>query len=256
MANMKQAFVALGTDIKSLREADARLTALLAKVGGADDLTGFEDTLLETLNTLKQTVGDLRTGSVTESRAAEIAAEKVTALVNGAPEALDTINELAAAIQANQGGVAGLLATIGALDTLVTTEKTSLVGAINEVKGLVDTAQQAAEAAQQAATAADKAGELTELTTTAKGSVVEAVNELKAALDAAKQAATGAVDGLKAELEPQITAAAQAAAKAQETADAAKAKGEELEPRVAAVEAALEEDFLKAYTDARDGVAA
>lgn len=255
MANMKQAFAAIGVDIKTLRAADEALTALLAKVGSNEALQGLETPLLDTLNTLKETVEGLSAGSVTEERAGEIAAEKVAALVDNAPENLNTLSELAAQIQTNEGGVAGLLATIGSLESLVTGDKLSLVNAINEVKGLADGAQAAAEAAQQAADAAaqaaaeDKVGDLSTLTTTAKDDVVAALNEVAAAAAEAKQAGTDAIEAAKTELNEAIEAVKATADKAAEDLAA-------LTVRVETLEADASTDFLKAYTDARDGVEA
>ena len=61
---------------------------------------------------------------------------------------------------------------IGTLSNLTTTDKSSLVSAINEVKSAADTAS-------------NKVGTLTNLTTTSKTDTVSAINEVKSAADSA-----------------------------------------------------------------------
>ena len=77
---------------------------------------------------------------------------------------------------------------IGTLTNLTTTEKTNLVGAVNEVKGTADTALGLAN------TNKDNIGTLTNLTTTEKGNLVGAINEVKGSVDAANTAIAGKAD--------------------------------------------------------------
>ena len=75
---------------------------------------------------------------------------------------------------------------IGTLTNLTTTEKTNLVGAVNEVKGAADAAQtKANDAFTQANTNKASIGTLTNLTTTEKTNLVGAVNEVKGTADTA-----------------------------------------------------------------------
>ena len=75
---------------------------------------------------------------------------------------------------------------IGTLTNLTTTEKTNLVGAVNEVKGAADAAQtKANDAFTQANTNKASIGTLSSLTTTEKTNLVGAVNEVKGTADTA-----------------------------------------------------------------------
>ena len=75
---------------------------------------------------------------------------------------------------------------IGTLTNLTTTEKTNLVGAVNEVKGAADAAQtKANDAFTRANTNKASIGTLTNLTTTEKTNLVGAVNEVKGTADTA-----------------------------------------------------------------------
>lgn len=77
---------------------------------------------------------------------------------------------------------------IGTLTSLTTTEKTNLVGAVNEVKGTADTALGLAN------TNKASIGTLTNLATTERGNLVGAVNEVKGSVDAANTAIAGKAD--------------------------------------------------------------
>ena len=77
-------------------------------------------------------------------------------------------------------------ASIGTLTNLATTEKGNLVGAVNEVKGTADTALGLAN------TNKASIGTLTNLATTEKGNLVGAVNEVKDTADAAQTKANDA----------------------------------------------------------------
>lgn len=111
--------------------------------------------------------------------------EAVTALVNGAPKTMDTLKELADALQDNEDALTALqelagshvrydqaqslepeqqtqartnigaaaAADVGTITGLTTTVKTDLVSAVNEVKAAADQAQSTAKAAQSVASA-------------------------------------------------------------------------------------------------------
>ena len=86
-------------------------------------------------------------------------------------------------------------ASIGTLTNLATTEKGNLVGAVNEVKDTADAAQtKANDAFTQANTNKANIGTLTNLTTTEKGNLVGAINEVKGSVDAANTAIAGKAD--------------------------------------------------------------
>ena len=67
----------------------------------------------DTWNAKETTSGAQSKANAALASAKTYADEKVAALVNGAPEALDTLNELAAAIGENQAGVSDLLTAVG-----------------------------------------------------------------------------------------------------------------------------------------------
>lgn len=188
----------VGTDIKQI----------LANVGNLSQLTTTQKaSLVLALNELKagltavegklgaqiddSSSGTDKTWSASKINSAITAA--VNALINGAPETLDTIKEVADAITANKDAISAIQAvaaghvkydgaqdltseqktqartnigaagtddvdavktTIGTLTNLSTTDKASIVGAINEVKGTADTAKSTADTANSTATAA------------------------------------------------------------------------------------------------------
>lgn len=188
----------IGSDIKTLIAHDGDLSALT---------TQQKASLVLALNELKaglttvegklgaqiddSSSGTDKTWSASKINSAITAA--VNALINGAPETLDTIKEVADAIAANQDAIAAIQAvaaghvkydgaqdltaeqktqartnigaagtddinavktTIGTLTNLSTTDKASIVGAINEVKGVADQAKTTADTASSTATSA------------------------------------------------------------------------------------------------------
>lgn len=188
----------IGSDIKTLIAHDGDLSALT---------TQQKASLVLALNELKaglttvegklgaqiddSSSGTDKTWSASKINSAITAA--VNALINGAPETLDTIKEVADAIQTNKDtitaiqqvaaghvkydgaqaltseqktqartniGAAGtadvdaVKTTIGTLTNLSTTDKASIVGAINEVKGVADQAKTTADTASSTATSA------------------------------------------------------------------------------------------------------
>jgi len=205
---------AIGTDVKDI----------LANIGDLSALTTTQKaSLVLAMNELKAAISAIdvtdviddtatastsKTWSVTQISTAISSA--VSALVNSAPEAMDTLKELSDAISTNQGAIEALetlagkhvrydeaqtlttaqqsqarsnigaaaSADVGTLSSLNTTEKGSLVGAVNEVRGTAETNKTAI-------------GTLSSLATTAKSNLVAAVNEVNtAAGNAATAAAT------------------------------------------------------------------
>lgn len=188
----------IGSDIKTLIAHDGDLSALT---------TQQKASLVLALNELKaglttvegklgaqiddSSSGTDKTWSASKINSAITAA--VNALINGAPETLDTIKEVADAIQTNKDAIAAIQqvaaghvkydgaqtltseqktqartnigaagtddvdavkTAIGTLTNLSTTDKASIVGAINEVKGTADSALSTAQTANATATAA------------------------------------------------------------------------------------------------------
>lgn len=188
----------IGSDIKTLIAQDGDLSTLT---------TQQKASLVLALNELKaglttvegklgaqiddSSSGTDKTWSASKINSAITAA--VNSLINGAPETLDTIKEVADAITANKDAISAIQAvaaghvkydgaqdltaeqktqartnigaagtddinavktTIGTLTNLSTTDKASIVGAINEVKGVADQAKTTADTASSTATSA------------------------------------------------------------------------------------------------------
>lgn len=199
----------LSTQISALAtQVGSDIRTLIANIGDLGTLTTQQKaSLVLALNELKASltavegqlgaqIDDSSTGTDKTWSASKINSAittAVNALINGAPETLDTIKEVADAITANKDAIAAIQAvaaghvkydgaqsltseqktqartnidaagtadvdavktTIGTLTNLSTTDKTSLVGAINEVKGVADTAKSTADTANATATAA------------------------------------------------------------------------------------------------------
>lgn len=175
MANMKQAFVRIGTDIKTLNQ---KVNDAEVKIGDLTTLEGSPSSLVDAIKGLPKAGGSAADSYATEKTGAAAAIEAVkdtaqatetnalvilaTALktlkdagyvaasevdskveakvtqgikdwVADAPEALDTVKELAAEIQKNSGGLTGVLTTIGTLGNLKTEVKSSVVDSVNEL---------------------------------------------------------------------------------------------------------------------------
>lgn len=188
----------IGSDIKTLIAHDGDLSALTTQQKASlvlalnelkAGLTAVEGKLGAQID--DSSSGTDKTWSASKINSAITAA--VNALINGAPETLDTIKEVADAITANQDAISAIQAvaaghvkydgaqdltseqktqartnigaagtadvdavktTIGTLTNLSTTDKASIVGAINEVKGTADSALSTAQTANATATAA------------------------------------------------------------------------------------------------------
>lgn len=188
----------IGSDIKTLIAHDGDLSALTTQQKASLVLALNE--LKAGLTAVEGKVGaqidDSSSGTDKTWSASKINSaitEAVNALINGAPDTLDTIKEVADAITANKDAIAAIQAvaaghvkydgaqsltseqktqartnigaagtddvdavktTIGTMTNLATTDKASIVGAINEVKGTADTAKSTADTANATATAA------------------------------------------------------------------------------------------------------
>ena len=162
---------------------------------------------------LSTSIGTVATNLASEVSRATAAEQAVDAKVGdlGDLETTDkssvvnAINELA-----NGGSAAD--GKIGDLTTLTTDAKDTLVNAINEVDAHADAAKTAADTAN-AAVAAETSraqgveGSLASLTTTAKGNLVAAVNEVNAGLAAEVARATGVEGTLTSGLAAEIARA-------------------------------------------------
>lgn len=188
----------IGSDIKTLIAHDGDLSALTTQQKASlvlalnelkAGLTAVEGKLGAQID--DSSSGTDKTWSASKINSAITAA--VNALINGAPETLDTIKEVADAITANKDAISAIQAvaaghvkydgaqdltaeqktqertnigaagtddinavktTIGTLTNLSTTDKASIVGAINEVKGVADQAKTTADTASSTATSA------------------------------------------------------------------------------------------------------
>lgn len=188
----------IGSDIKTLIAHDGDLSALTTQQKASlvlalnelkAGLTAVEGKLGAQID--DSSSGTDKTWSASKINSAITAA--VNSLINGAPETLDTIKEVADAITANKDAISAIQAvaaghvkydgaqdltaeqktqartnigaagtddinavktTIGTLTNLSTTDKASIVGAINEVKGVADQAKTTADTASSTATSA------------------------------------------------------------------------------------------------------
>ena len=274
--NLSTAFSAVGVDIKDL----------LAKIGDPSQLTTTQKaSLVVALNELKSGLTDLQAQvdaatNIDDSKTAldttwssnKINAQieaAVAGLVNGAPDALNTLKELADAMQGNADAIAALQDIAGghvkfdAAQSLTAEQQAQAranisaasVAELNAVKttaekGVSDAAAAqttANEAKTAASTNATNMGSLTSLTTEAKTNLVAAINEVDTAAAAAQtQADKGVADAAKAQAQADKGVADAAAADAKAVA----AQGD-----IDALEAAIGDtstDFAAAYTAARD----
>ena len=274
--NLSTAFSAVGVDIKDL----------LAKIGDPSQLTTTQKaSLVVALNELKTGLGELQqaindksqiddavtaltsTWSSTKINAQIEAA--VAGLVNGAPDTLNTLKELADAMQGNADAIAALQDIAGGhvkfdeAQSLTAEQQAQAranisaasVAELNAVKttaekGVSDAAAAqttANEAKASASTNATNIGTLASLSTEAKSNLVAAINEVDTAAAAAQtQADKGVADAAAAKTQ---------ADKGVADAAAADAKAVAAQADVDALEAAIGDtstDFAAAYTSARD----
>lgn len=113
-AQLSALITSIATDIKSL----------IANQGSLANLqTSAKSNLVAALNELKTSLGSsaLINDATISSTSLTYSIDKinsqisaaVSALVSGAPTALDTLNELAIAIESDQSGIAGLVTAVG-----------------------------------------------------------------------------------------------------------------------------------------------
>lgn len=254
----------VGTDIKQI----------LANIGDLSQLTtNQKSSLVVALNELKASLQDIadsvgatiddsainsdQTWSSQKINAAITAA--INALVNGAPTTLDTLQELASAIETNQDAISALQ-TIAAghvkyneaqsltteqqaqartnIGAAASSDLTTLQGTVTTLQGTVS--QNTASIGKNTASI----GTIGSLNTAAKTDLVSAINEVKGTADGAASAAQTA--------QSTATAAQQAANAAQSSADAAQSSVDTLSANVGDTQT----DFVAVYTAARDGTTA
>ena len=235
----------IGTDVKQI----------IANIGDLSQLTTTEKTsLVVALNELKASLGTVDLSKIIDdsktatnltwssTKISNAISSAVSDLVNGAPEALDTLKELADAIDENQDAITALQTIAGGHvkydgeQTLTTEQKaqarTNIDAASTESVTAVDT--KASEAKTSASEAKTSIGTLASLKTTAKSSLVDAINEVKTTADGAKTAADTA----------------------QTTADSAKTKAESVDTALTTFKEAVGDtstDYVSVYTTARNG---
>lgn len=280
---LSTAFAQVGTDVKGI----------LANIGDLSQLTTTQKaTLVVALNELKKGLGDLQT-SIEEKSQIDDSVTALTStwsstkinsqieaavngLINGAPDALNTLKELADAMQTNADAIAALQdiaaghVKYDAAQSLTAEQQAQARANIDAVssaqlaavetkaqKGIDDAAAAqttANEAKSAAGTNATNIGTLSTLSTDAKSNLVAAINEVASEAAAAQaQADKGVSDA----------AAAKAAADAAKTqadkgvADAAAAKSaaDKAQGDIDAFKLAVGDtttDFAAAYVAARD----
>lgn len=228
----------IGTDVKQI----------LANIGTLSDLTTAQKTsLVLAINELKAAIGSIDltaliddsktatnlTWSSTKITSAITAA--VTDLINGAPETLDTLKELADAIENNQDAISALQEIASGHvkydgeQTLTTEQKAQARTNIDAVSSAeLSAVETKADTAQSTAdTNKTSIGTLASLNTTAKSSLVDAVNEVKTTADTAYS-----------------------------TANSADSKADSAQAEVTALKTAIGDtttNYVEVYTSARDG---
>lgn len=235
----------IGTDIAQLLAAIGDLSALTTTEKAS--LVVALNELKASLNSIDLTkiIDDAKTATNLTWSSTQISkaiSEAVTALVNGAPEAMDTLKELADVIASNKDAIEALQTIAAghvkydADQTLTAAQKTTARKNIDAASTTeVATAKKAGTDAQTTANAAKTAiGTLADLKTTAKTNLVAAINELKGIADRAK------------------TAAATADSKAVAAKNAADAAQKAVDDLAAAV-GDTTTDFVAVYEAARNG---
>lgn len=239
----------VGTDIKQI----------LANVGDLSQLTTTQkSSLVVAINELKASIQDVADSVGATINDSAITRDKtwssqkindsitsaINALVNGAPDTLDTLQELATAIETNQDAISALQ-TIAAghvkyneaqsltteqeqqarsnIGAAAASDLTTLLGTVSTLSGTVS--QNTTSIGQNTASI----GTLGNLTTATKTDLVSAINEIKTTADSGVSAA----------------------AAAQATATEAQSAVTTLSANVGDTQA----DFVAVYTAARDGTA-
>ena len=170
--------------------------------------------------------GDVPTDTTDDWIAQIVAAtSEIVGQAQQAQRAAETAaSQAQSAAQAASQSASSANASVGNLSELQTTNKGTVVAAVNEVHGEAAAAQSAAASAASDASSANagvntlngKVGDLSNLTTDAKNNLVAAVNEVDAHADAAQTAANQAASA--------AAQAATAASQAASSADAASGK--------------------------------
>lgn len=228
----------IGTDVKQI----------LASIGTLSDLTTQQKTsLVLAINELKAAIGSIDlTALIDDEKTAtnltwsstkitSAISKAVTDLINGAPETLDTLKELADAIDTNADAISALQSIASGhvkydgAQTLTTEQQAqarSNIGAVSSTE--LSAVETKADNAQSTAnTNKTNIGTLASLNTTAKSSLVDAVNEVKTTADTAYS-----------------------------TANSAETKADAAQADVTALETAIGDtttNYVQVYTTARDG---
>ena len=235
----------VGTDIKQI----------IANIGDLNQLTTSEKTsLVVALNELKASItqasnliNDSATSATTTWSSSKISTQiqaAVNGLINGAPGTLDTLKELATAIETNKDAITALQSIAnghvkfneaqslepeqqqtarGNIGAAAASDVTTLQGTVSTLSSTVSAVQTTANTNKTAI------GTLANLSTTAKGNLVEALNEVSATASTAQQTAT----------------------QAQGTANSAQTAVTTLQTNVGDTTT----DFVSVYEAARDGTA-
>ena len=198
----------VGSDVKQI----------IANIGDLNQLTTSEKTsLVVALNELKASItqasnliNDSATGTTTTWSSSKISTQiqaAVNGLINGAPETLDTLKELATAIETNKDAITALQSIANGhvkfneaqslepqqqktardnIGAAAAGDVTTLQGTVSTLSGTVSTVQTTANTNKTAI------GTLANLSTSAKSNLVEALNEVSATASTAQQTATQA----------------------------------------------------------------
>lgn len=111
---------AIGADIKSLKGKDTEIknsvdtlkTDVGTKLGDLATLTTTDKTsVVRAMNELKASIGAVNTGT-DESAVNQLIDNKINALVDNAPEALNTLKEIADKLQADESTATALASTV------------------------------------------------------------------------------------------------------------------------------------------------
>lgn len=254
----------VGSDVKTI----------LANIGSLDDLTTDQKaSLVVAINSLKAAIAqveknhgaqinDSETGATTTWSSEKINSaitSAINALINGAPSALDTLQELAAAIETNQDAISALQSIAAGhvkydaaqqltaeqqaqartnIGAAAASDLTTLQGTVTTLSGTVS--KNTASIGKNTASI----GTLTSLKTATQTDLVSAINEVKTTADGAASSAQKA--------QSTATAAKNAATAAQSSADAAQSSVNTLSANVGDTQT----DFVAVYTAARNGTTA
>ncbi len=199
------------SNLASTIGTDAR--QIIANIGDLSALTTTQKTsLVLALNELKSALGSIDLSKIIDdeqtkttltwssSKISSAISSAVNNLINGAPETLDTLKELADAIDTNQDAIAALQTIAGGhvkydgAQTLTTDQQTQARSNIDAVSTaqLNDVSTVATNAKNKADANATNIGTLSTLNTTAKTSLVAAINEANGTANSAYTLANSA----------------------------------------------------------------